>query len=156
MPLPADYRGASRPASWIAGFELRQDPTVVLEKWAAEYGFACAEDATDSAALKSNQSSGNRMHQSSHRVPCGMRPWRRKCYIVLRKYVQSIMSGSSYWVELYLAAPGCPVDDKSDADRERKRRTLSTAQNNSLNDLLRRFDRPSYAKGRLKYISRAK
>jgi hypothetical protein len=167
MALPADYRGA-RPASWIAGFELRQDPTEIFNTWAADNGVPCGEDATDSAAVKSRPPSGrNRFHDSSLRgqmSPNPQRTWaslflrarQRKCDVVLRKFTQSAMSGSSYWAELYLAAPGCPVDDTSVAVPEGKRAALTTAHNDILNDLLRRFDRPFYAKGRLKYAGGSK
>ena len=59
------------------------------------------------------------------------------------------MSGSSFWVELYLAAPGNGVDERSDAEVEQACRPLSASHNEVVNELLRRFDRPEYTKGRL-------
>jgi hypothetical protein len=119
VPLPTGYRDRKRlrPVSEVAHFRFDADPMPVVDAWAEKRGLSVR-----------NADAGVRIELPSR---------------LLRPRHEVVVSHSPPWVELHIAAYDRPPDNRPTEGSTGLASTLTARETDALDELLRRFDRPT-------------
>jgi hypothetical protein len=118
LPTPAGIidRKRRRPRTEAARFRFESDPLPILDAWAQEHGLHTSQDPKEARVV---------LHRRLGRPGC-----------------EVVLVSSPPWVELHVVATGRDVSEDHEIGDRPGSITLSTKEQDALNGLLRRFDRP--------------